>query len=393
MDLEKTILYHFMQAKSKEPFFLALSRAVKKIPSTAVPTAGVRINPLTATYEMLYNPAFMASLTTPQLIDVYKHELYHLIFAHVTERLPSDGMTKRWNIATDLAINSFLFNLPDGCLFAGQPDTPWQGVPAEKNAEWYMNHIPWLDEDDDPAGGGEEGEGGEGEGSGKGDHSGWGSEVPAHVREMAREGFKSTLADAAQEANSRAGWGSCSHRAQVAIHKALSSTINWKAVLRYFIKTSQRASKRSTVRSINRRYPYIHPGYKVKRQAKIAISIDQSGSVCDKMLQAFFAELNALSALAEFTVIPFDCNVAEDKVFVWKRGERRKWERVMYGGTCFNAPTKYVNERQFDGHIILTDMYAPKPIASKCQRMWMTTPACAKSPYFTTNERVIAVGE
>jgi len=63
----------------------------------------------------------------------------------------------------------------------------------------------------------------------------------------------------------------------------------------------------------------------------------------------------------------------------------------MCGGTCFDAPTKYVNEGNFDGHIILTDLMAPKPIASACQRMWMTTKAYAARPYFSTNERIVAI--
>ena len=109
------------------------------------------------------------------------------------------------------------------------------------------------------------------------------------------------------------------------------------------------------------------------------------------MLAAFFAELNTLAKLAEFTVIPFDTQVAEDKVFVWKKNQNRPWERVLCGGTCFDAPTRYVNEHQFDGHIVLTDMCAPKPIPSKCQRMWMTDSHNARNPYFTTTERVIAV--
>ena len=50
-----------------------------------------------------------------------------------------------------------------------------------------------------------------------------------------------------------------------------------------------------------------------------------------------------------------------------------------------------VNEKNFDGHLILTDMCAPKPIPSKCQRMWMTDSENARNPYFKTNERVIAV--
>jgi predicted metal-dependent peptidase len=173
----------------------------------------------------------------------------------------------------------------------------------------------------------------------------------------------------------------------------ITAKVDWRKVLRYFVKTSQRADKTSTVRRLNKRFPYIHPGRKVRRTASIAVSIDQSGSVSDSMLAAFFSELNKLSDIAEFTVIPFDTQVAEDKVYIWKKNETRQWTRVMYGGTCFNAPTKYVNARKFDGHIILTDMEAPKPIASKCQRMWMTTTYYANRPYFTTNERVIAIDE
>jgi predicted metal-dependent peptidase len=110
------------------------------------------------------------------------------------------------------------------------------------------------------------------------------------------------------------------------------------------------------------------------------------------MLAAFFAELQGLAKYAEFTVIPFDTEVQAAEVYVWKKGQRKIWERVSCGGTCFNAPTEYVNKRgDFDGHIILTDMEAPRPIPSKCQRMWMTTPEHAARPYFQTNEKVIAI--
>jgi predicted metal-dependent peptidase len=171
----------------------------------------------------------------------------------------------------------------------------------------------------------------------------------------------------------------------------IASKVDWRKVLRYFIKTSQRSNKTRTVKRLNKRYPYIHAGSKVRRQARIAISIDQSGSVDDAMLAAFFSELNKLAELAEFTVIPFDTEVAEDHVYIWKRGQTRKWERVRYGGTDFNPPTKYVNEKGFDGHIVLTDLMAPKPVPSKCQRMWMTTKRYAERPYFQTNERIIAI--
>jgi len=202
--------------------------------------------------------------------------------------------------------------------------------------------------------------------------------------------LKEAMKGAAQEASGK-GWGSVGASCRKEIMERITSKVDWRKVLRYFVKTSQKAEKRSTPRRLNKRFPFIHPGKKVRRQATIAVSIDQSGSVSDIMLAAFFSELNKLADIATFTVVPFDTEVSEDKVFVWKKGENRARERVLYGGTDFNAPTKYVNSHNFDGHIVLTDMCAPKPVRSKCQRMWMTTAEYATRPYFKTSERVIAI--
>ncbi len=376
---------HTARLLIKEPFFSALSRKMDKKASTAIPTAGVRINPDSGHFEMLYNPAFFEGLTDQHKAGVLKHEFYHLIFEHVTGRLPEGGMSTRWNYATDLAINSHLVGeLPEGALIPGQGE--FSNLPLNMSAEWYYANLPKKEE-------------GKGEGKGEGepqswdDHSGWGEgeEADGSATEIAKQRLKEALREAAEEAAKSNGWGTVSSGVREEIMKRISSKIDWRKVLRYFIKTSQKADKSSTIKRINKRYAYIHPGQKINRTAKIAISIDQSGSVDDMMLAAFFAELNKLSKLAEFTVIPFDTQVAIDKVYVWKKGENKKWERVMYGGTDFNAPTKFVNEKGFDGHIVLTDMCAPKPIPSKCQRMWMTNSANAKRPYFKTNERVIVI--
>ena len=101
--------------------------------------------------------------------------------------------------------------------------------------------------------------------------------------------------------------------------------------------------------------------------------------------------MNKLADIATFTVVPFDTEVAEEHIFTWKKGQNHPKMRYCYGGTCFEAPTDWVNTRPFDGHIVLTDMEAPKPKASKCQRMWMTDKYHAERPYFKTNERVIAI--
>lgn len=377
---------HTARLLKNEPFFAGLSRRIDKKASNQVPTAGVRVNPQTGHFEMLYNPEFFEGISDDHKQGVLMHEFYHLVFEHVTGRLPAEGMTKIWNQATDLAINSHLLGkLPEGALIPGEGY--FEGFPVGKSADEYLELLKQKQE---------ENEDGEGNGSGEGDpgtwddHSGWG-DGDNTTNEIAKERLKEAVKKAAEEASKGNSWGSVSQGVRQSIIDSLSAKVDWRKVLRYFIKTSQKASKRSTIKKINRRYAYVHPGKKVQRQAKIAIAIDQSGSVNNEMLSAFFNELNNLSKLAEFTVIPFDHDVDPNLVYVWKKGTHRKKERVLTGGTCFNAPTDYVNEHGFDGMIVLTDLYAPKPKRAKCQRMWMTTAECAKHPYFVTNERIIVV--
>ena len=401
---------HTARLLMREPFFAALSRRIDKVSTTAIPTAGVRVNPGSAQFELLYNPEFFAQLDDKHKLGVLKHEFYHLIFEHVTGRKPADGLKRIDNIAMDLAINCHISNeLPNeanpGPVIGKEPMKaciPGEGIfadlPSFKSYEWYLEALKKKQEEGEGEGGqGKPGEGGEpGDGDpfagadSFDDHDGFG-ESDGTTQEIAKERLKDTLKKAAEEAEKARNWGTVSSSMRQEILDRIATKIDWRKVLRYFVKTSQRSDKRSTPRRLNKRYPRIHPGKRVRRHAKIAISIDQSGSVDDQMLAAFFSELNKLAEIAEFTVIPFDTEVAKDKVYVWKKGQSKKTERVMRGGTCFNAPTKYVNAGNFDGHIVLTDLCAPKPVSSACQRMWMTTKVNAVRPYFQTNERIIAI--
>ena len=390
-----------------EPFFASLSRRINKSKTTAIPTAGVRVNPRTGRYEMVYNPEFFEKMSPVERAGVLKHEFYHLVYEHVTGRLPPEGLTKMWNVATDLAINSHLIGeLPEGGCFPQQK--PFEDYPLNQSAEFYFNMLKNDEQFQKPDQGEGDGDGdgdpqsgdqqGDSSGSGGGlpdsldDHSGWGDDVDQGMKEVAEQRLKEDLKQIVDEINSSGkGWGSVGAETRRQIQDFITPKVDWRKVLRYFIKTSQRANKRSTVRRLNRRFPYIHAGRKVTRTANIAISIDQSGSVSDQMLALFFAELQSLSKYATFTIIPFDTDVAKDKIWVWKKGRRHTWERVLTGGTDFNPPTEYVNNENFDAHLILTDMMAPKPKPSKVQRAWVTIPEYAENPYFHTNERIIVV--
>lgn len=386
-DLNKHI-YRLLQ---DEPFFAALSRQIDKRMTRTVPTAGVGVNKNTGYFELYYNPDYFESISDKQKSGVLKHEFYHLIFEHVTDRLPADGMSVLWNIATDLAINGFIRDeLPDGCCVPGEGD--FISFPEQLTAEAYFEMLK-KNNPQQKKGGKGDGKGSEPqEGDGQFDsHDSWG-EQDTQTKEIAKERLREIAKKASEECSKGSSWGSVSNQLRERImEKLVGRTMDWKKLLRYFVRTSQVSSKKSSIKTINRRFPYIHAGKKAHRQARIAVSIDQSGSVSDSMLGAFFSELEALAKIAEFVVIPFDDEVFESEIFVWKKGERRKHNRVFRGGTNFDAPTEYVNKHGFDGHIILTDMYAPMPRASKCQRVWLTDKSGAENPYFKTKERVLVL--
>ncbi|HIA00689.1 MAG TPA: hypothetical protein EYN66_02050, partial [Myxococcales bacterium] len=334
---------HVHRLLMDEPFFAALSRRMDKRATNAIPTAGVTVTE-EGKLQMVYNPKFFAPLSDAARKDILKHEFYHIVFQHVTGgrflsfRDMSQNERKIHNIAMDLAINGNLPNLPEGACFPGQG--PFEHMEPHKSAEHYLRELRKMQKEGDdkgegggegqPGEGGGEGQPGEGGGEGQGDpldgmdsfddHSGW-DDVDEQTKQIAEERIKEFVKDAVEEANSSGrGWGSVPADCRKEIIASISTKVDWRKVLRYFVKQSQKANKRSTVRKINKRYPYMHPGKKATRTAKIAIAIDQSGSVSEDMLTAFFGELNSLAKIAEFTVIPFDTRVEPDKNFVWKKG-------------------------------------------------------------------------
>ena len=405
MDRAYDLNEHVYRLLITEPFFAAISRIVNKSATTAIPTAGVRVNPETAQYEMIYNPDFFAKLPDNQVRGVLIHEFYHLVFEHVTTRKPEGIDPKLWNIATDLAINSIIGkdNLPDFVCMPGGKN--FEDFPSHQASEFYLELLKQQQKEQEQNGKGkgdkQDPQQGQGGGSGEGDnnqqfdsHDEWGEggEAADAAREIAAERIKEAMEKAADDCNKNNSWGSVSHSVREDIMQRLKTKVDWKKVLRYFIGRAQRSDRTNTIRKINKRFPYIHAGRKTNYSAHIAIAIDQSGSVSNEMLNEFFNELNKLATLATFTVIPFDDAVFESKIYTWKKGEKRKWERVLSGGTSFQAVTDYINKNPaYDAVLLLTDMYAEKPGPCKVQRAWMTTDDCKRHMPFQTNELVLTV--
>ena len=417
------------------PFFASISRYVRKLESVDIPTAGVMYDKETDDIVLLYNPEFMERVRLmsngdAKVAGILTHEFYHLVFDHLGHRRRDPK--NYWNVSTDAAINCLILSssgdLPPGLILPGLKMTDIDGNPVEtkegtpgyviehwpqmKASEWYYNDLMREAKKNNWQQGmkikikmkGQPGEGGKQGDDGDGDeievefdsfdaHEGW-DDIPEEEREFITEKVRQIVERAARTADQQSnGWGNIPSELREQIRKFVSRQVDWRSVLRQFIGKLVRGQRALSIKRINKKYPYIHPGTKRGYQAKLAICMDQSGSVSTEAIELFFGELGSLTRKIDITVIPFDHSVAVDKIFEWKRGSTPKLERVRQGGTCFNAPTKFVNDvknrGKWDGMIIMTDGECSKPCDSRVRRAWVVCPN--HKLMFDTEETVISL--
>ena len=358
-----------------EPFLSQFSMRLDKRENNSIRTCGVRLNDKTLKYEFCYNNDFMNSLEPKHAVGVLKHEFYHLILGHVTGRFSKERQEnmKVWNIAADLAINSYISEeLPDIAVVPGLRD--FSELPKYQSADWYYDYLTSNKDDFEELF--KEG----GDMQTLDDHSEWGNgsgsdtdgDYKSTTQQVADERLKEDLKKVAEKCSKGSSWGSVPQKIREKImERVQSSALDWRKTLRHFCVTSLKSERTSSIKRLNKRYPFVHPGKKSKRLAKIAVSVDQSGSVSDDQLAKFSAELNKLAEIVEFTVVPFDTVVATEEVFSWQKGKKIDLKRVSMGGTNFDAPTDFVNQGTYDGHIVMTDLMAPVPKRSNCKRIWV----------------------
>jgi predicted metal-dependent peptidase len=359
---------HLIVLQNDEPFFCEYSRYIRKIMTDdpRIPTAAITYDKVNDDIVMLLNNKFFRGLTNKNVRNVIVHEFYHSIFMHLTTRIKTPH--KMWNISTDCAINSIIVDtnahvsgannsekcLPPGCVIPGQwivkPDgrqlsaeektaAPLAefiaNLPTMKSSEFYFNELSKFAEEnglnieDDSefviSMGGDQGEEGVSPGGGSqgslDSHEGWG-DIPEDKREYIESKIKQLVEKAVKYADSRAnGWGTIPSEIRDEIRRSVSNLVNWKSVLKQFIGTLARGNRTTSIKQINRRYPYIHPGTKRGYDVKLLIAMDQSGSVCNEMLEEFFGVLASLTKKVSIDVMYFDCGADVKEIIPWRKGQ------------------------------------------------------------------------
>lgn len=337
-----------------------------------IPTAAIGPARKGSGYTVFVNPDFMKDQErVSQMVGVLKHEMLHLILRHITDdrlhNLPSgERESSLMNIAMDLEINSFLpeSQQPNEGVYPGQGI--FEEVPAGKSAEAYWDLLLDLpkDEQDEMVEAYQNMQ--------VGSHDQMGSQGSTLEDKLRGELMDDIIEDAYQKGE-KEGWGNMPHKDQLRQRIEIGGEkISWERALQNFLSTILSEDRFSTYRRRNRRFSEF-PGYQQEPDKRIAVSVDQSGSMSDEELKKFGKEMNSLARETDFTVIPFDATVDKDCIYHWEKDETKlEIPREKCGGTDFNAPTNHVNEKNcYDGHIIYTDGLAPKPVSSQCPRLWV----------------------
>lgn len=380
----------------EEPFFGHLLGSVVRRLDARIPTAAVTLSPLGV--SLVVNPSFfMEELSRPERCAVVKHEILHLVLKHLF-RFDAAGTDRtRLNIAADLVVNQLVhpWPLPESAItlktFPGLLLKPNKSVEyyyrrlgehsANKNgfetlmrsclSASHSHHGRW-------AANGGEGFAPSEEKKNLNEPLNGIDQLPELSEELSKileEAFDRQLQRARSRLSSKQ-WGSVPGSLRTLLDQSsekAAAQVNWKRALRLFASSGYRTRVVATNRKRSKRFG-TYPGIRIRRERRLALIIDTSGSIGADTLAAFFAEVDLIHRTgAEIVVIESDAAVQRAYTYRGKPPEQAEGG----GGTDFNPAFRWLREKskqRFDGCIYLTDGYASKPtIRPPCRLLWVVT--------------------
>lgn len=270
--------------------------------------------------DEVYGREFVKSLSDKELAFVVAHETMHKMYRHlfVWKRLHEEN-PRLTNIAADHVINLELLDLdPHGELIAmptykdgpnkgkriGVADPRFRGMDTKQ-----VYDI--LKQEQEERGQGGEGDGqpvdgdqpGQGKGNGQPENDGG---LDGHDWSRADDMTAEEKADLDREIDAaiRQGIAAQKARGQKAgglsreLEDLLTPKLDWREVLRDFVKSACRGNDTSSWRRVNRRYigeDIYMPAMISERIGRMVIGIDTSGSIGGPELTAFLTEVQAIA--------------------------------------------------------------------------------------------------
>jgi len=323
--------------------------------------------------QVMFNRNFCDPLTDAQLLFLVAHECMHPMLEHTFRRGTRDHY--KFNAAADFVINQLLSDegigtfIPGGCLDkkiyekgGGTSEGIYNILPDMPKAQQLYGVIG-------------------GKGGTPYDQILDGGRTAAENGQLAAE-WKVTTAQAAQAAKMA---GKLSANMERVVGEILQPKVDWRDVLRRFVEKCKNDTR--TYARPNRRFlPHgmYTPSVSGEAIGEIAIAIDCSGSIDERQLNEFAAEIRAIKEDSNpllMHVLYFDSEVCHYDRF--ERDDDLHIEPHGGGGTAFSPVFRYLDKIDATpvACIFLTDLYCsdfgpPTPYPT----LWVST-AADKAPW------------
>ena len=314
-----------------------------------------------------YNSRFIDMLRPKEVEFLFGHEVLHCVYDHFGRRGDRDPML--FNVANDYAVNGdlkkhrvgeFITSVP--CLY----DSKYEGMSSEEiyddlyeNAE-KINMSDLIDKllDDHLDGDGDSDSDDDGdEKSGRGKKP----KLSAEERQKIKDEIKEAVLSAAAASD---GAGNLPAGVKRLIQDMTAPKLNWRELLRMQLESTiksdftwMRASRRGW------HMDAIMPGMKNDELIDIAIGIDASGSIDERMLRDFLAETQGIMDQFQsyrIHIFTFDTRVYNPAQYNSDNLDSIcDYEVKGGGGTDFDAIFNYLKEEQIEPKrlVVFTDGY------------------------------------
>ena len=406
----------------KEPFYAhILAGTVRKI-TDEIATAAVGLSS-NLILLMVNEDFFLKELkSSSERTAVLKHEVLHLVFRHLfRDKIKEDA--ELFNIAADIVVNQYIgsWKLPDSAVTL--KTFPDLNLKSEQHLEYYYDILFKLNKANQQASANDKGKMDKGQqgnnasenksSSGSkehpmnemhpksakalsdiygnqrhSDHSRWiikdggqgktadGNAISENIISGLEQTLGKQILDAAARTPSK-HYGSIPGALLTQIElikESMKPKVDWKRILKIFSSSSGRTVIYHTMKRISKRYG-TRPGIRIKQYKKLAVIIDTSGSIEEKILAQFFKEIDTIYRNgAEVHII--ECDAAIGNAYPYKKNAPIKI--TGGGGTNYDPAFEYINKNkklQIDACVYLTDGCAPEPtIKPRCPLLYVITP-------------------
>lgn len=354
----------------KHPFFGQLALRLELTPADRAwcPTAA------TDGRKFYFNPAFITELDARENVFLVGHELGHCVYEFF-ERLQDRDM-KLYNIAADYVINNmldiemvrkgdyarvityvkpFLDHKYDGWaseeVYDDLLEQQNNGGKPEEQGDLIDIHI-------DLSGGEDEEDETDASGQGDGKLAG----KPKPLSEDERKQLSNDMKDALIQAAAAAGAGNVPGDIKRMINTLLEPQMDWREIIRLQIESSLRSN--FTFLRPNRKGWHmgaVLPGMDRDIMIDVALAIDTSGSISQKMLTEFVSEVAGIMEQYDsyrIRIWQFDTSVYGYDEFTHDDGrDIREYQIKGGGGTDFMANWQFMIKEEIepDQFIVFTD--------------------------------------